>query len=178
MIEGVIASLVAAGIAAVMAFLYRRGHLHVLIDEAMFHIAPSGIREQRLFPKETTALQAHLVRWLLRDQSRFGDHRGQYGKSCDTLHLGKHQAKGFRVNLNLKPRMYLTYWPVVILHNHGLAPMSVRLAINGVAKLFTDGRIPLYTSEPESSPTRREQKWSHRHTMAGAHLLAIDQPNE
>jgi hypothetical protein len=92
MIEGVIASLVAAGIAAAIAFLYRRGYLHVLIEETMFQIAPSGMPERRLLPKETTALQAHLVRWLLHDQSRFGHHRGQYGKSCDALHSQKWQA--------------------------------------------------------------------------------------
>jgi hypothetical protein len=177
MIEGIIASLVAAGIAAAITFLYRCGYLHVIIDEVMFHISPSGVREQRLLPKETTAIQTHLVRRLLRDQSRFGQHRGQFGKSCDALHSEKWQAKGSGENLNLKPRIYLTYWPVIILHKHGLAPRSVNLAITGVAALFTDGRIPVYTSAPESSPTKRELKWNHRHSMAGAHLLAIDQPN-
>ena len=176
MIEGVIGSLIAAGMAALMTFLYRRGYLHTLIDDVMFQVAPSGVRENRLLPKETTNLQRRLVRWLLRDQSRIGHHRGQYGKSCDAMLSEKWQSKGSGENLNLKPRMYLTYWPVIILHKHRIAPKSVQLAINGVAKLFIDGLIPLYTSAPESSPTSREQKWNLRHSMAGAHLLAVGNP--
>ncbi len=177
MIEGIIASLVAAGIAGVTAFLYRRGHLHVFIDQVMFRVAPSGIRESRLLPKDTTALEKQLVRCLLRDQTRYGHNRGQYGKSCEALGSDKWQTKGSGENLNLKPRMYLTYWPVMVLHSHRLAPRSVRLAISGVAELFTDGRIPIFTSAPESSPTRREPTWNHRHSMAGAHLLAVEEPN-
>ena len=55
MIEGVIASLVAAGIATAIAFIYRRGYVHVLIEESMFQIAPSGMPERRLLSHHVDA---------------------------------------------------------------------------------------------------------------------------
>jgi hypothetical protein len=176
-IEGIIASLVATAIAAVLTVLYNGGYLHFLIENVLFHIAASGLREHRLLPRETTDLQANLVRRLLHDQSRFGHYKGQFGKSCDVVNSAKRQPRGSKENLNFKPRIYLTYWPVVILHAHGLAPRSVRLAISGVAGLFSEDRIPVHTSAPSLSPTGRDREWSHRHSMAGAHLLAVEDPN-
>lgn len=177
MVEGILTSIIAAAIIALATALYRGGYLHVFYDNLMFCIAPSGIHQPSILPQEASALQRYFVRRLLRDQSRFGHHRGQYGKSRDPLYSQIWQPKGSKENLNLKPRMYLTYWPVIVLHSHGLALRSVDLALSGVARLFKDGRIPLHTSAPGPSPTIRKQTWNHRHSMAGAHLLAVGEPN-
>lgn len=177
MIEGIIVSILSALIIGMSTLIYKKGYLHSFAESVLFQIAPSGLKDQKLLPKKTTKLQKNLVRKLLLDQNRFGHHKGQYGKSCDAIHSKKWQTKGSDENLNLKPRMYLTYWPVLILQKHNLARRSVNLAISGIENLFTDSKIPVHTSAPSPSPTNINFKWNHRHSMAGAHLLALAQPN-
>ncbi len=177
MINSLIISLIIAGIGALIKFLDRKGYLHVLFNQAMFRIAPPITCDQKLSIKAITKLQAHLIRILVKDQNNFGRHQGQYGKSYDVKSSEIWQPKGSSENLNLKPRMYLTYWPVIIMKEHGVAQRSVSYAFAGIEKLFSDGRIPLFSSAPDPSPVGREQKWNYRHSMAGAHLLAINQPN-
>jgi hypothetical protein len=177
MIEKLIITLIVAGITASIKVLDRKGYVQVLINQARFHIAPPKIHNQKLLTKEITKLQAVLIRKLVSDQNNFGNHRGQYGKSFDAISSEKYQTETSGENLKLKPRMYLTYWPVMIMNKHRVAHKSVAYAFAGIERLFIDGRIPLFSSGPELSPIRREQKWNYRHSLAGAHILAIYQHN-
>lgn len=176
-VVGIITSLVAAIIYAFVKFLYLKGFIHQSYDWILFIVAPSGLKNKNLLPTETTKLQKKIIRKLLIDQSRFGYHRGQFGKSCDSLNSEKWQPKGSREKMNLKPRIYMTYWPLFIFKKHNIEHHSVKLAIAGIRELFQNNRISLFTSAPETSPTSHSQKWSIRHTMAGAHILAFQDPN-
>jgi hypothetical protein len=80
MLEGVIASLLAAVIIAVMAFLYRHGYFREWLDVASARLGlPSDGQERR--PSSIHHFRREIVRMLLKDQSRSGAHRGQFGRS-------------------------------------------------------------------------------------------------
>ncbi|MBN1968729.1 MAG: hypothetical protein JW870_05135 [Candidatus Delongbacteria bacterium] len=177
MIEGIIASLIAAIIGSITVFLYRKGYIQKSYDWFLFLIAPKGDSQQSILPKKLSKFQNRIKRRLLLDQSRFGYHRGQFGKSCDSLNADKWQTKGSKENLNLKPRMYLTYWPIFILSKYKLEQYSLNLAIKGIKELFHDDKIPVFSSAPHASPTGLTFTFNIRHTMAGAHILALKNPN-
>ncbi|MCX5792458.1 MAG: hypothetical protein NTY45_09665 [Elusimicrobia bacterium] len=176
MIETIIVGLITSALWGLLVTIYQSGHLHVLLETRYCFLASSWKRDAGPLSADTTALQKRLVRYLLRGQSWFGQHRGEYGKSRNAVDSGKWQTKGSRETLDLKPRMYLTYWPAIILHKHGLVPISIARARAGVRGLFSEDRIPMFTSAPDSSPTSHEMKWNYRHTMAAAHMLADEDP--
>jgi hypothetical protein len=73
--------------------------------------------------------------------------------------------------------MYLTFWPVVVLSSHALAPAAVRRAVKGVKKLFVGNQILVAQSvSREMMPYENPVLVSCRHTMCGALLLQRDQP--
>lgn len=177
MIEGIIASLIAALIGSITIFFYKKGYIHKLYDWFLFLIAPKGDSKQIITPKKLIKLQKRIKRRLLLDQSRFGHHRGQFGKSCDSLNAEKWQTKGSKENMNLKPRMYLTYWPINILNKYQIELHSLNIAIKGIKELFKNDKIPVFSSAPQPSPTGLTLIFNIRHTMAGAHILALENPD-
>jgi len=171
MIEGVISSLVAAIVVAVVVYLRKTGYF----DEWRDLVAE---RFHRRVPQNASPLQAIqrlrrvLVRCLVLDQSRSGVHFGQFGRSTSLGESAKYQRNP--EDLSIKPRMYLTFWPGVILQAPGLAPRAVRLATRGVQQLFEDGCI--YVHQPintESLPQRQTKLISYRHTICGAYYLYV-----
>lgn len=176
MIEGIISGLIVTIIVAFVTFFYRNGYLYLFVDNLISAVGLLKITDKKIGLKEFRGLQKKLVARILHDQSKIGNHLGQYGKSCKYIYSEKWQTKSSKENLKLKPRMYLTYWPVIILRKHGLANRSTNLALSGVKRLFKDWRIPLYSGSPGLSPTKIEQNWNYRHSMAGAHLVGLCMP--
>ena len=117
-----------------------------------------------------------IVRWLSRDQSRRGIHFGQFGSGANLQEEKLFQNT--REKLEAKPRLYLTGWPCFILHRLGLGQGQLSLAASGVKHLLENGpiEVSLGASEqtpPDSQPTIR----SYRHTIRGAQILAILEPD-
>jgi len=185
MINGIIASLIATIIVSITLFLYKKGYILEFYNWFLFLFKPKGDSKQSISPNKLTKFQKGITRKLLLDQSRFGRHRGQFGKSCDLLNSKKWQTKGSKENINLKPRIYLTYWPIFILNKYKLRQYSLNLAIKyslnlaikGIKELFHNNKIPVFSSSPQTSPTELTLTFNIRHTMAGAHILAIEDPN-
>jgi hypothetical protein len=121
-----------------------------------------------------------ILQLILADQSTQGTHAGQFGKSSSHNEHKKWQTQGVNENPNTKPRMYLTYWPVLVLKKHNLAKYAVVLAKINIKNLFLEGKIiPVYRyTLPNTSPhvSRKEINpivISYRHTMSGALILSI-----
>jgi hypothetical protein len=121
----------------------------------------------------------NVIQMILVDQSRNGHHKGQFGKAVPHSEHKKWQNQKIGENPNMKPRMYLTYWPVSILHKHNIeiGRYSVRLAIESLKTLFTKNKnkILVYRSAtPNMNPLDNTSvATSYRHTLSGALILSI-----
>jgi hypothetical protein len=178
MIEGILTSLAATILVAVFVELYRRGLLREFLDIILYYIKPSGLRAVRSSAPKISTLQGDIVRCLLKDQSRFGIHKGQFGKSNDKQKARSWQNKDTGENITLKPRMYLTFWPTVVMHRHKIARRSVELAYAGIQRLFFNNQVLVAQSAaPNMAPYGKPpMPVSYRHTMAGALVLAEFKP--
>jgi hypothetical protein len=171
MIEGVLSSLAAAVIAAVVVYLWKAGYFQEWWDltSERFRLDRTH-NTSRL--RVVRPLRRQLVRQLILDQSRSGVHCGQFGRSTSLAESAKYQRNP--EDLSVKPRMYLTFWPGVVLGTRGLASRAVRLANRGVQQLFDDGCIHVHQPiSAESLPQRQTRLVSYRHTMCGAYYLYL-----
>lgn len=171
MIEGVLSSLAATVVTALLVYLWRSGYLQEWRD-----LTSERFRIDRT--PETTPLEVvprlrrQLVRRLVLDQSRHGVHYGQFGRSTTLAESAKYQKNP--EDLFVKPRMYLTFWPGIVLARRKLAPRAVRLANKGVQQLFEDGCIHVHQPiSAESLPQRHTRLVSYRHTICGAYYLYL-----
>jgi hypothetical protein len=118
-----------------------------------------------------------LVRLILADQFMEGIHKGQFGKSTSHSESKKWQVPGSNENLDIKPKMYLTYWSVLVLEKRKLASHAIMLARFNMKNLFlkNNNKIPVHRSAtPNMSPLESiHPVFSYRHTMAGALILSI-----
>lgn len=80
-----------------------------------------------------------LLRLLLRDQSRWGRHFGQFGRSASLAESPKWNSTKERQST--KPRMFMTRWPCYVLDRHQIAPRALRRAMRGIRHLFVKGYI-------------------------------------
>lgn len=169
MIEGVVSSVLATMLVAAVAYLYRHGYLaewwYVVSEWFPGHVVDS--REPQL---SVGKFRRSLIRRLVHDQSRTRIHRGQFGKSTSLAEITKYQKNP--EELASKPRMYLTFWPTVILKSRDLAPRAVRLAVEGVRQLYENNRIAVRQAiSREMLPQKQPTMVSYRHTMCGALFL-------
>ena len=180
--ENYVVDITAGLFATIVGASLRFGYAGILLDKVRYFLSPSGWREVNLLANRVTPLQQRIVRLLLRDQSRSGFHKGEYGRSSDPERARTWQDRKSAEKLDLKPRMYLTYWPAFILHQRRLAPQSVRRAKLAVEGHYVDNKIPLASSRPSFVPTIRlsiKRNWNYRHTMEGADLLVrLDATNQ
>jgi hypothetical protein len=171
MIQGVLSSLVATVIAALMVYLWKAGYLQEWHDLSSEWLRVNRTQEAsplRVIPR----LRRRLVRQLILDQSRSGVHYGQFGRSTSFAESAKYQRNP--EDLSTKPRMYLTFWPGVVLGTRGLASRAVRLANRGVQLLFDHGCIHVHQPISTGSlPQRQTRLVSYRHTICGAYYLYL-----
>lgn len=173
MIEGIVASIIAAVVGAISVAAYRYSWLSGLVDLLLITLGKSTVRRIGGAPPTVGKLQKLIIRLLLADQSLIGVHKGQFGKSTSLSVLKKWQTQGSRENVSIKPRIYLTYWPTLILQRHNLKKRSVGLARLSIQNLFSNNRILVAQSAaPNMAPDREPVIVSYRHTMAGSLILA------
>lgn len=169
MIEGIISSIIATILVAVGVFLYRKGYFLEWYDLLLRKLSTS-VNVREIDNKRLNRIRKLLIRKLISDQTRKGIHYGQFGKSAANLESAKYQ--GNPENLAIKPRIYLTFWPGVILKKHNLAPRALHLAIKGIQKLYHNNRITVSQSLSSGMlPDKQPVMISYRHTMCGALFL-------
>ncbi len=177
MIENIIASIIAAFIVAVFAAMYRYTWVGAFIDLVFVSIGYSALRRKSGSPTTIKDFRKRLLRLLISDQSLVGFHKGQFGKSASHAESKKWQTQGTKENMSLKPRMYLTFWPILMLLRHGCAKRSVSLAQASIYNLYQNKRIYVAQSaSPNMSPVREPVIVSYRHSMAGALILSVAEP--
>lgn len=173
MIEGIATSIIASIVIAITLAVYKKGSIREVLDTALFYIAPTGIRSIGSREVDLAPLQKKLTRLILVGQSRFGIHKGQFGKSQTSAESKKWQGSESKEDMDTKPRMYLTYWPTMVLHRRGLAPRSVALAVSGIERIFVGNRVRVAQAAAEGMPPFSAPVIvSYRHTMAGALILS------
>lgn len=163
-----------AGLLTALSRLVRSGRLTNLA----YRFAPVAKRDTGL---NVLRVRRSLLRLLLRDQDWKGLHRGEFGRHRDLSHAHRWQTLGSREIPDLKPRMFMTYWPVVVLNKHKLAKSNVRLAFAAMAKLLEKyKKIPMFTGELGEKPgIPAAMKWNYRHTMnAALSLSELDRNNK
>ncbi|MCG8408434.1 MAG: toll/interleukin-1 receptor domain-containing protein [Phycisphaerales bacterium] len=121
--------------------------------------------------REHAAVVKVLVEWLMEDQSKEGHHFGQFGRHVDASEEAFFQPNKEEV-LSLKPRLYLTGWPCVILARHGLAEQQVMLAAEGANRLLRHEVVHVsQSSAPDMPPDSTPVIVSFRHSIRAAQIL-------
>ena len=170
LVIGIISSILATLIVATTVYAYRRGLIHVYWDHLVSWLLPSHTSSEKDKTNDPDRVRRILIRLLRRDQSRTGPHYGQFGRSASLDEQEKYQTGSEK--LSLKPRLYLTNWPCTILKEHNLEPRSIRIAANGIERLFVNSRVYVYQSATQQTPPHHQpQIISYRHTICGALLL-------
>ncbi len=173
MIEGIVASIIGAVVVAISVAVYRSSWFGDFFDLLLITMGKLRVRQPSGAPQTVRKLQKRIVRLLLAGQSLIGVHKGQFGKSTSPSESKKWQTQGDRENFSIKPRMYLTYWPTLILHRHNLVKRYVGFARLSIHSLFSNNRIFVAQSaSPNMAPDREPVLVSYRHTMAGSLILA------
>jgi hypothetical protein len=164
MLNDVFVELLAAAIVVALGWFFATG----LWANAFSRVSAAFDSEVRDAGDNRGETFRRLLRMLLRDQSRFGRHRGQFGRLRS---LGQGRAWAPPVErMFSRPRMYVTRWPCRVLKSHGLAPRALALAIAGVEALFENHMI---LGEEDTNPLawRRRRFVNLRHTICAALIL-------
>ncbi len=161
----VVVSFVAAAILAVGAYFYKRPKVQDALDILRLRFLPGSTTPN---DQKRVRARSRLLNSLRRDQSKSGPHYGQFGKLWSLEEEARFQT-GFE-NIHVKPRMYLTVWPALILKKRGHLRFSVQLAVQGIERLMRDGRIHLFQSA-SPHPVHAASFVSVRHTISAAILL-------
>lgn len=180
LITGVIGSLIAAGIIALLSYLFLRNlSVRRLIDAVAYYLptftTPLG---SKLRSNPQKAVKT-LVRWLGNDQSRKGEHYGQFGSGANLREEKLFQNS--RERIEAKPRLYLTGWPCFVLHDLGLSTTYLSLAVQGIERLLKkEGLIRVsFGAAEKTPPDRQPTACSFRHTIRAAQILSrIDSDNK
>jgi hypothetical protein len=147
-----------------------------------FRIAASTVegvltRETSFYTRTLTAAKRSghvpefLVQWLINDQSKDTIHYGQFGRQANPKEEALYQKTGAE-RQDVKPRMYLTFWPTIVMHKHNMAPRQVAFAIEGTKRLFRGQQIRVAVgASPGMSPLSASDTVSFRHTIKAAHLF-------
>lgn len=170
LIIGVVGSLVAAVIVALVSAFLAPAKI------SRFYVRVFRRTLAKKLKQDPQKAMDMIVGWLKRDQSRRGIHFGQFGSGANLQEEKLFQDT--REKLEAKPRLYLTGWPCFILHRLGLGKHQLSLVSAGVKRLLKNGpvEVSLGASEqtpPDSQPTIR----SYRHTIRGAQILAVLEPD-
>lgn len=165
--EALIATILAIGTGTAV-FIYRR-----FLVEYWERVWLNTTKTFRAVPSRDAGLSTHRRRLLdaLRvDQSISGPHYGQFGRPANLEEEVRFQTGG--EDIQSKPRMFLTMWPVIVLTQRRLMKSRAALAEAGVRRLMSGGRIRVFQSaDANMSPIRLRPLISYRHTMCAAVIL-------
>jgi hypothetical protein len=167
---GVAGSLMAAIIGGASVYLYRVGFLSECCQPLLAIFHPTS----KVFPDHQNSSQkirGILLRRLRRGQTLWpwSLHYGQFGKGIPSR-TGRFQ--GTQEPADVKPRMYLTSWPGIIMARRNVSIRNVVWATKGVLRLLArhgDNRVHVLQSVgPDEAPTGEPRVISFRHTICGA----------
>lgn len=162
----IIKSLIATAIGGIIIYAYRNR----IWDWIITYVYPPSVIKKSSTQINPRKVRTALLRRLRRDQSRIGQHYGQFGRETSMGEVKKYQTG--KENISTKPRMYLTVWPCITLEKHHLEPRMLALAAKGTQKIFLNDRIRVYPpATRETLPNRQPHMISYRHTICGALLL-------
>lgn len=154
------------GISAMSALYLTRHYFQDRWDTLSLAI-DAHLRRRSAKEMSYSAFRGIMLRLLRADQSRSGSHFGQFGKEADLDEERRHQTGA--EDIHYKPRVFLTIWPLSILRNRELLPSSVRLAEEGLRRLFKDDRVNVAESVGTTSrPDGKTVLVSYRHTIGAA----------
>jgi hypothetical protein len=166
---GVVSSVLATCIIAGIVYPFKKGVLQDWYERCASWMSPPEFLEA--LPIETLgSIRTKLTRQLRADQSRSGWHYGQFGRITGIGEEFRFQTGS--ENLRIKPRVYLTVWPALILAKHHMLPRCVAFAVRGIKRLLVDSRVHVFQSAgAKMSPHAQPEMISYRHTMCAALLL-------
>lgn len=169
---GVLSSIIASALVAVAVFSYRTPPLSRWIGRDRPTSLPSvGSSNWNRLPLR------HVLRRLMtrlrQDQSRTGLHAGQFGRSAS----GEEKWQTGLEDIQVKPRIYHTLWPVAVLTANRLLRGNRRYAVDCIRRLFVRDRVRVYQAAVTDMPTTGQpQIISYRHTMGAALILRYADP--
>ena len=129
-------------------------------------------------PLKGPSLQCKLTQRILDSQYTSGRYQGQFGKSMtDSIF----QPRDTVEDMDIKPRMYLTYWPVVVprRRRHKLAAEETSQAVCAIYKTFKDGAVRVPRGESSTTPPTSSIPAiiTYRHTIDGT-LILLQEPDD
>jgi hypothetical protein len=158
---GVMVSLIMVNIGK---YVVRKGYIQNIYDwlYALLNSHEMGKEYNNLSP-----FQKKIIHQLSRNQSKCGKFKGQFGRYNESIYAADSSSD--------KPYMFFTYWVVFVLHKNRLCENTLlKIAIKGIKKLFNESnKIPVRSSAAGKSPYLINEQYCYRHTMAGAHILAL-----
>lgn len=173
MVDGILSSLIVAILVPLTIAAYKYTFLGAVIDQAVLPLFGKGANQE----PTVKAFRKRLIRLLVADQSVLGPHKGQFGKATSLAESDRWQLPGSKEDVSVKPRMYLTFWPIHVLSKHQVAKRSLSFAFSGIEAIFQNQRVMVAQSaSPHMSPLGVPQIVSYRHSMAGALVLAVKDP--
>lgn len=167
MIAGILASL----LIGLLSWLLARGRFAEVVGKRLAFLRfTKGRQFRERVTNSPHKAQAFFERWLKGDQTRNGHHRGQLGRGSNPK-----EERFFQIGrepLSLKPRLYLTGWPVFVLSERRAGKALLRRAGDGVHALLEDGLVrvaegAIGKTPPEGNPSIV----SYRHTIRALQIL-------
>ena len=170
-VTGIFASLIAAlVISLVSKAVVQTGVLTRFNDKSKLLLFKSGSSfRKRVLANPQSAIK-FFTRWLGRDQSLVGTHKGQFGKRASLMEEKLFQTG--KEKLKIKPRLYLTGWPCFILAELNLGEKYLRRAVSGIKELLEGGSVKVYLGATAKTPPDRQPRIvSYRHTIRAVQIL-------
>lgn len=170
-IERLVGGLVATGICSLVAMAYRHGIIQHWWDGLISKFEKFGGRERKNLIPNPKKYSPRLLRRLRLDQSRLGRHLGEFGKTSNPNSEGPYNPELSTPELDAKPRMYLTSWPVRVLTKNSRGPRMLRFAEKGIKRLLKNNRV-YELRFLETHPTKRSTRIiSYRHTICAVLIV-------
>jgi hypothetical protein len=171
----VIAALIGTIISSIFVYMYKVGFL----SECYQHLLAYVFRSEPP-PFSHRQISSQKIRAMLLSRLRRGQtlwpwsiHYGQFGRGASPLETGR--FLGAKEALSVKPRMYLTSWPALVMARRRVSLPNVKWATKGILRLlvlYGDNRVHVSQSVGIGrSPTDEPRMISLRHTMCGAWFL-------
>lgn len=180
MLESIIASIIATGIIEISLRLLKRKTLFILLPNFFKKITTFIIRRKS---RSEDAIIT-FMNYLEHDQQKEGAFRGQFGLGSRITEEKRFQSiEDINKIHESKPRLFLTYWPTLLLTKYYQIPKAKLLVENvkhGIENLLVDCWIPVVigaTHFTDPTGVRQLQKIiSIRHTIRAAQIVLIIEP--
>jgi hypothetical protein len=165
---GILSSIIAATILALTRDWWRETRFATLTSATVRRLVPEVIRRRRNLLQDREKTTAFLTRWLRRDQSRRGQHTGEFGRYAALKEERKFQNR--ITDFASKPRLYLTGWPSFILYELDLSERLRGISVTGMERLLASGSVRARANVP-THPESVATVISLRHTFRAVQIL-------